>query len=58
MRQSLNNKTPDEVYASASGGGALIVGKYPSEQGKVKTGAAPPSCKSNSVQLKRSKELS
>ena len=56
MRQSLNNKTPDGVYAS--GGGALIVDKYPREQGKVKTGAAPSSGKSNSVQLELSKELS
>jgi putative transposase len=31
MHQSLDNKTPDVVYASASGGGALIVDKYPRE---------------------------
>ena len=34
MHQSLGNKTPDEVYASASGGGALIVDKYPREEEK------------------------
>ena len=29
MHQSLGNQTPDAVYASGSGGGALIVDKYP-----------------------------
>ena len=29
MHQALQYKTPDEVYASASGGGALIVDKFP-----------------------------
>ena len=28
MPQALQYKTPDEVYASASGGGALIVDKF------------------------------
>ena len=32
MHQSLGNKTPDAVYASASGGGALIVDKFPRER--------------------------
>ena len=35
MHQSLGNKTPDAVYAGASGGGALIVDKYPHEQGTL-----------------------
>jgi putative transposase len=29
MHQALNNQTPDAVYTSATGGGALIVDKYP-----------------------------
>ncbi len=32
MHQSLQNKTPNEVYISASGGGALILDKYPRAQ--------------------------
>jgi putative transposase len=32
MHQSLGNETPDVVYASASGGGALILDRYPREQ--------------------------
>ena len=35
MHQWLGNKTPDAVYAGASGGGALIVDKYPHEQGTL-----------------------
>ena len=31
--QALGNKTPDEVYESASGGGAMIVDKYGAKQG-------------------------
>ena len=64
MHRSLGNKTPDAVYAGASGGGALIVDKYPHEPGtlhrefpllrnrvrsKVKTGAAPSSCEKSST---------
>ena len=30
--QSLSNKTPDEVYVSGMGGGALILDKYPRKQ--------------------------
>ncbi len=29
----MGNKTPDEVYESASGGGAMIVDKYGAKQG-------------------------
>ena len=36
--ESLGNLTPDEVYATASGGGARIVDKF------SKNGAAPCSC--------------
>jgi putative transposase len=32
MHQSLGNKTPAAVYASASGGGALILDRYPRVQ--------------------------
>jgi len=32
MHQSLGSKTPDVVYASGIGGGALILDKYPREQ--------------------------
>ena len=31
--QALGNKTPDEVYESASGGGAMIVDKYGAKEG-------------------------
>ena len=31
--QALGNKTPDEVYQSASGGGAMIVDKYGAKEG-------------------------
>ena len=31
--QALGNKTPDEVYQSASGGGAMIVDKYGAKRG-------------------------
>jgi len=46
----------------ASGGGALIVNKFPRplvETGsQAKTGAAPSNCESNRVQLKLSEKLS
>jgi putative transposase len=35
MHQSLGNKTPDAVYASGSGGGALILDKYPRTKERV-----------------------
>ncbi len=35
MHQSLENKTPNEVYASACGGGALILDKYQREAEKL-----------------------
>ena len=35
--QSLQYKTPDAVYASASGGGALIVDKYAKKEGVEKS---------------------
>ena len=35
MHQSLGNKTSDAVYAGASGGGVLIVDRYPHEQGTL-----------------------
>ncbi len=31
IHQALQNKTPDEVYETAAGGGALIVQKYKTE---------------------------
>ena len=31
--QALGNKTPDEVYESANGGGAIIVDKYGAKKG-------------------------
>ena len=31
--QALGNKTPDEVYQSVSGGGAMIVDKYGAKEG-------------------------
>ena len=60
MHQALQYKTPDEVYASASGGGALIVDKFPREEtgSPAKTGAAPSSCESIRVQLKLGEKLS
>ena len=36
MHQSLGNKTPDVVYTSAVGGGALMVDKYPRAQDRVR----------------------
>ena len=50
MHQSLGNKTPDEVYASASGGGALIIDKYPREEeksGQRCAAASPTECSLN-----------
>ncbi len=50
MHQSLGNKTPDEVYASASGGGALIIDKYPREEekpGQRCAAASPTECNLN-----------
>ena len=35
--QSLQYKTPDAVYASASGGGAMIIDKYAKEEGVKKS---------------------
>jgi len=57
MHQSLDYRTPDEVYRTASGGGASIVDKFTarteSRQGKTesKTGAAPCSCVSKATLL-------
>jgi putative transposase len=46
-RQSPNNQTPDRVYASGQGGGAMIVDKFGSE----KQGSAAP------LQTKKSPQL-
>lgn len=35
MHQALGNQTPDAVYASGIGGGALIVDKFPREGEKL-----------------------
>ncbi len=43
--QSLGNRTPAEVYATASGGGARIVDKF------SKNGAAPSSCVNGQTSL-------
>jgi putative transposase len=45
--QSLDYKTPDEIYRTANGGGARIVDKFKEQkrlQGEVETGAAPCRC--------------
>lgn len=42
--QSLSYCTPDQVYKTASGGGARIVDKFIERKATLKTGAAPPSC--------------
>ena len=50
MHKSLGNKTPDEAYASASGGGALIVDKYPRAEEKLgqrRAAASPIECSLN-----------
>ena len=50
MHQSLGNQTPDEVYANASGGGALIIDKYPREEekpGQRCAAASPTECNLN-----------
>jgi putative transposase len=49
MHQSLEYRTPDEVYLTASGGGAKIVDKYSktekiSSEIETKIGAAPFRC--------------
>lgn len=47
--QSLLYKTPDMVYANASGGGALIIDKYADQAGTEKPGN--PSAKANTAPL-------
>jgi putative transposase len=42
--QSLSYRTPDQVYKTASGGGARIVDKFIERKTTLKTGAAPTSC--------------
>ena len=42
--QSLGNRTPVEVYHTASGGGARIVDKFVERKTTLKIGAAPVSC--------------
>lgn len=42
--QSLSYRTPDQVYKTASGGGARIVDKFIERKTTLKTGAAPASC--------------
>jgi len=45
--QSLGNRTPDRVYASSQGGGAVIVDKFGKNEKSVayaNTGAAPTRC--------------
>jgi len=42
--QSLGDRTPIEVYQTASGGGARIVDKFVERKTTLKTGAAPVSC--------------
>ena len=57
MHQSLDYRTPDEVYRTASGGGASIVDKFTArkenrqEKTESKTGAAPCSCVSKATLL-------
>lgn len=57
MHQSRDYCTPDEVYRTASGGGASIVDKltarkeYRQEKTESKTGAAPCSCMSKATLL-------
>ena len=55
MHQSLDYKTPDVVYRTASGGGARIVDKYTERkepQGVLETGAAPFRCGLTGYHLK------
>jgi putative transposase len=49
--QSLSYGTPDQVYATASGGGAKIVDKFAERKTTLKTGAAPTSCLSSATTL-------
>ncbi len=42
--QSQGNRTPIQVYRTASGGGARIVDKFVERKTTLKTGAAPVSC--------------
>jgi len=57
LHQSLDYHTPDEVYRTASGGGASIVEKFTArkenrqEKTESKTGAAPCSCVSKATLL-------
>ena len=57
MHQSLDYRTPDAVYRTASGGGASIVDKFMArkenrqEKTESKTGAAPCSCVSKTTLL-------
>jgi putative transposase len=44
FHQSLSYCTPDQVYQTASGGGAKIVDKFIERKTTLKTGAAPTSC--------------
>ena len=44
FHQSLSYCTPDQVYQTASGGGARIVDKFIERKPTLKTGAAPASC--------------
>ena len=53
--QSLDYKTPDVVYRTASGGGARIVDKFKEKeklQGVLETGAAPFRCELSGHHLK------
>ncbi len=55
--QSLCNKTPDEVYASCVGGGALILEKYPRKEEELpvplcSTGSSSDHTKDQKTQLK------
>jgi putative transposase len=42
--QSLSYSTPDQVYQTASGGGARIVDKFVERKNTLRSGAAPSSC--------------
>ncbi|MDT8364845.1 MAG: integrase core domain-containing protein, partial [Nitrosomonas sp.] len=49
--QSLRYRTPDQVYQTASGGGARIVDKFVERKATLKIGAAPASCLSSATIL-------
>ena len=51
--QALGNKTPDEVYQSASGGGAMIVDKYGAKEGDSQLRFAPAGLRSEKTVLNR-----